>query len=266
MKVSIVTISYNQVAFLKECIDSVLLQDYQNIEYIVVDPGSTDGSRELIESYGNKIVKLFEADLGPADGLNNGFELATGQIYGFINSDDYLLPGAISEVVEYFIHSQAVDVVSGNSLIVGEDSQTIRRFYSDSMGVYRLAYQGVILSQPSTFFNANIFRSGNKFNIENKSNWDGELFSDFALAGAKFDRLNVFLSAYRLQNESITATGRLSASHDVHLENMFQKIMQRDMNIFDFAISRFVRLVRKALNPRDTLERIRFGPIFHKGD
>ena len=98
MKISIVTISFNQAKYLQQCIDSILGQTHCDLEYIVVDPGSTDGSRALIESYGNKIIKVFAPDKGPADGLNQGFKHATGQIYGFINSDDYLLPGALTSV------------------------------------------------------------------------------------------------------------------------------------------------------------------------
>ena len=63
--------------------------DPADLEYIIVDPGSTDGSRELISSYGDQIIKVFQTDQGPADGLNQGFARATGDIYGFINSDDY---------------------------------------------------------------------------------------------------------------------------------------------------------------------------------
>jgi glycosyltransferase involved in cell wall biosynthesis len=98
MKFSIVTISYNQGKYLRECIESVLnQQEDADIEYIVVDPGSIDESKEIINSY-KQIIKVFELDKGPADGLNKGFQLATGDYFGFINADDYLLPGAINKI------------------------------------------------------------------------------------------------------------------------------------------------------------------------
>lgn len=79
MKVSIVTICFNQAAFIEEAIRSVIDQDYSNIEYIVIAAGSTDGSREIIERYRDRIATvLFEPDRGPADGLYKGFALATG--------------------------------------------------------------------------------------------------------------------------------------------------------------------------------------------
>ena len=94
MRISIVTLSYNQRTFLREAIDSVLQQDHPDLEYIVVDPGSTDGSREFIRSYGEQVAQVvFEPDQGAADGLNKGFSRATGEVFGFLNADDYLLPG-----------------------------------------------------------------------------------------------------------------------------------------------------------------------------
>src|SRR5450432_4773126 len=100
-KVSIVTISYNQAQYLEEAIVSVLEQDYPSIEYIVVDPGSTDGSRQIIERYRSRIGKvILDPDKGPADGLNHGFDAATGSVFAYLNADDVLLPGAVSSAVK----------------------------------------------------------------------------------------------------------------------------------------------------------------------
>jgi len=81
----------------------VLNQTDSDVEYIIVDPGSKDGSRELIDSYGNRIIKVYEPDNGPADGLNKGFMRATGEVYGFINSDDFLLPNALKQITQFFL-------------------------------------------------------------------------------------------------------------------------------------------------------------------
>ena len=103
VKVSIVTISFNQADFLEEAILSVLGQDYPDIEYIIVDAGSTDGSLEIIERYRERLAAVIVGpDAGPADGLNKGFRLATGSICGYINADDAYLPGAISSAVKAF--------------------------------------------------------------------------------------------------------------------------------------------------------------------
>ena len=122
MRVSIVTISFNQARYLPRAIASVLSQDYTDIEYIVVDPGSTDGSRGIIERYEHRLARVvLDPDDGPADGLNHGFAFATGDVVAYINADDALLPGAVRQAVDYLIANQDVDVVYGDGYIVDAD-------------------------------------------------------------------------------------------------------------------------------------------------
>ena len=98
MKFSIVTISFNQARFLERAIVSVIEQKGVELEYIVVDPGSTDGSRDIIERHRDLIAHVvFEKDKGPADGLNKGFSHATGSIYGYLNADDVLEFGSSAQ-------------------------------------------------------------------------------------------------------------------------------------------------------------------------
>src|ERR1035441_10130908 len=128
MRISIVTLSYNQRAFLRDAIDSILQQDYPDLEYIVIDPGSTDGSRELLQSYGDKITHLIiEPDQGAADGLNKGFGRATGEVFGFLNADDFLLPGALRLVGEFFQSHPRCDMVFGNGYVVDAHGRKTRQ-------------------------------------------------------------------------------------------------------------------------------------------
>src|SRR4051812_7605625 len=104
MRLSIITVSFNQRRFLPQCLESVVTQLGSEDEYIVVDPGSGDGSRELISDYARtgKVTRaILEKDQGPADGLNRGFQAATGDILAYLNSDDFLLPGALAYVRAY---------------------------------------------------------------------------------------------------------------------------------------------------------------------
>src|ERR1700729_2290269 len=127
MKFSVVTISFNQRQYVEEALGSVLTQDYPAIEYIVVDPGSTDGSRELIEAFRNQLASVvFEPDRGAAEGLNKGFALATGDIFGFLNSDDVLLPGTMRSVAEAFAQNPDCDIVMGNGFTIDAHGKRIR--------------------------------------------------------------------------------------------------------------------------------------------
>lgn len=263
MKVSIVTISYNQAQFIDQCIQSVLQQSYPDIEYIVVDPGSTDGSREIIERYRSEIAHIiFEPDGGPADGLNKGFKLATGEIFGYVNSDDYYLPSAITKIVSYFQKHPDIDVVSGNAHVVSTNNEILRYTYSDKFSFLSIAYGRSILIQPSSFFRAGAFNKTRGFNIDNHLSWDGELFIDMKLNNAKFGRINEYLSAFRIHERSITGSGSLDSFIQDYSNYRFTKLMGREKKYIDNYIDQILRFYRYLTNPRDLYQRIRFGPIY----
>lgn len=260
-KVSIVTISFNQKDFLSECIHSVLSQSYKDMEYIVVDPGSTDGSRELIESH-ESIVKVFEKDAGPADGLNRGFSKATGDIYGYINSDDALQPGCIQQVVDIFAMRPDIDVVYGHCFVTDEHSSVIRKCYSDQFSLLDAAYGTAMVVQPSTFFRRAIFEKIGGFNHKNKCNWDYELIVSFALADAKMVRINQFWSNYRVHGDSITGSGKLAILHAKYRQDTFERIMGRPWLLKDRIYFFLFRIRKHLFNPKAALERLLFGSMF----
>lgn len=206
MKISIVTLSFNQGQFLEDAMRSVVDQQGVDLDYIVVDPGSSDGSREIIERYDSQLGNaVLERDDGPADGLNRGFARATGDIYGFLNADDILRPGALAKVAQAFEQNPDADVISGHGHILDEKALPIRRMYSDRFSVWGYLYGGVVLLQQSTFFRARAFEQAGGFNPDNRTCWDGELWLDMALAGKRFHRANGFWSGFRVYGGSITS-------------------------------------------------------------
>jgi len=250
MKISIVTISFNQGKFLKQCIDSVLSQDVANLEYIIVDPGSTDGSRNLIDSYGAKIKKIYRPDNGPADGLKNGFNIATGNIYGFINADDYLLPNALKKVQYFFAKNKLKTFVSGNGFILSVDS-SFKEIRPGVMSKFSCAYGTCTIFQQSTFFPAAFYKKVGGFNVDNKTCWDAELFIDFILSGYKHINIKENLAVFRIHSESISGSGKLLQSYDYDRKKLFKKIMKRNFYFFDFSLSFFLRLIKKIISIYD---------------
>jgi glycosyltransferase involved in cell wall biosynthesis len=123
--VSIVTTSYNQAAFLDETIRSILDQDYEPLEYIVVDDGSTDGSVEIAEMYAERLTLITQENAGQAVALNRGFERARGDLLGFVSSDDALLPGAVRRLVAEFERNPEPLVAYGAAILVDDHSQQI---------------------------------------------------------------------------------------------------------------------------------------------
>lgn len=262
MKISIVTISFNQAQFLRDCMESVLGQDHQDIEYIVVDPGSTDDSRKIIKSYGDRVIQVFEKDAGASDGLNKGFLRATGDILCYLNSDDVFLPNAFSIVIKHFAEKKNADIVCGNAYIIDANSRRKRMVYSDKFDLTAAAYGAAIAIQPSTFFRKKAFEKCGGFNASNRSNWDGELLVDMVLHGAVIYRVDDILSCYRVHNSSITGTGKFASAHVQHSQNMFEKIMKRPYRDSDRFWSKYYRFRKHILNPRATLERLIHGPVF----
>ena len=265
MKFSIVTISYNQSEFINRTIDSVISQT-GDVEYIVVDPGSTDGSRAIIDSYGDRIaVRVFEPDKGPSDGLNKGFAVASGDVYGYLNSDDTLEPGALSRVAEFFNAHPDVAVVTGHCRIVGPDDGTLRRMWSEPFTRRRVAYGASVQVQPSTFIRRAAFERAGGFRLENRVAWDAELLVDLYLTGARIKILDAFLSTYRLHNESITNSGALDARAKEWHRRVFERLMGRAPTSRDAYVGRALRIMKHVTQPKVTWERVRKGPIYQRG-
>jgi glycosyltransferase involved in cell wall biosynthesis len=255
-KVSIVTISFNQAEFLERAIRSVVEQDYPEIEYIVVDPGSTDGSRDIIERYRSRIARvIYEPDRGPADGLNKGFACATGDIFGYINADDAYLPGAVSEAVAALDNSKA-DVIYGDGYIVDENDRCTRRCVSTPFNFRRFVLGAVVILQPSTFFRANVYRDVGSFNIENRTCWDGELLFDFAASGKKFLHVPRYWSAFRIHSSSISGSGRLVQQYYRDQDRIVEPAIARYGWMLPVARAA-ARIEKHLISPRTALFRLR---------
>lgn len=150
--VSIVTPSFNQGHFLEETILSVLDQDYPNIEYIIIDGGSTDGSVDIIRKYENRInYWVSEPDKGQADAVNKGWQMSSGEILGWINSDDVYAPGAIGLAVSTLLATPAIGFVYGDAKVINSDGLIIGTRKSFPFDFKKLVTFDLVLNQPTVF-------------------------------------------------------------------------------------------------------------------
>ena len=159
MKVSIVTPSFNQARYLERTILSVLEQDYPEIEYFVMDGGSTDGSRAIIEKYADKLAGwVSEKDSGQTDAINKGFARATGGILAWLNSDDTYNPGAISSAVKFLAENPQVGLVYAETDLIDEDDRVIGRFPAAQTNYVRLRRGYVHIPQQAAFWRAELWK------------------------------------------------------------------------------------------------------------
>jgi glycosyltransferase involved in cell wall biosynthesis len=159
MLVSIITPSYNQAAYLEATIQSVLQQDYPEIEYIIIDGGSTDGSVEIIKKYAHRLAYwVSEKDLGQTDAINKGFARAHGDVLAWINSDDTYQPGAIREAVEFLQTHPEAGMVYGNANFIDAQGRVIGAFPSRQTSYTKLRQGYVHVAQQAAFFRASIWK------------------------------------------------------------------------------------------------------------
>jgi len=150
-KVTIITPSYQQAAFLEQTILSVLEQDYPDIEYMVIDGGSTDGSVEIIRRYADRLAYwVSERDSGQAEAINKGLRRAAGEIVAWVNSDDYYLPGAVRQAVKVLEAQPELGFVYGDVLAVDGAGRPVNRMTYDDWGLDGLLTFRMI-GQPSVF-------------------------------------------------------------------------------------------------------------------
>ncbi len=162
--VSIITPSFNQVDFIEQTILSVLSQEYPNIEHIIIDGGSTDGTLEILRKHNNKIKWISEPDKGQADAVNKGFSMAKGEILGWLNSDDTFNISALNTVVEQFLKNPDLAMVYGDAYYINKEGKIIGEYLTEDFSLKRLA-DTCFICQPTVFIKTDVFKEIGMFDI-----------------------------------------------------------------------------------------------------
>lgn len=207
-KISIVMPSYNQVQFIERSILSILNQDYPNIELIIIDGGSNDGTVDKIKKYGNNITLwISEKDQGQSDALNKGFKHCTGEIYGWLNSDDVYLPNAFKNVISVLENNIDKKIVFGDWLFINSQDNTIDHHHAFDFNLNHFKYEGFHLNAQSMFWSSSVHSRFSGFQINLHNTMDYQMILEFGInEGEKsFIRMPQVLGAFRRYDGQKTA-------------------------------------------------------------
>jgi glycosyltransferase involved in cell wall biosynthesis len=179
--ISVITVCRNSAATIRETIDSVLLNKEYLYEYIIIDGASSDGTQDIVRSYGNEIdIFMSEPDSGIADAFNKGIAHATGDIIAIINSDDRLLPEALKKVIGCFQEQPDVDVIHADILLYRGDS-FIKRLSPPDKWWY--PWRLVLFNHPATFVKKKVYEDHGGFAVDYKVAMDVEIFARWTTLG-----------------------------------------------------------------------------------
>lgn len=179
LKLSLVTVVYNAQDTIGQCIESVISQNYQNLEYIIVDGGSTDNTLQIINQYRSRInILISEPDKGIYDAMNKGIKLATGQIVGTLNADDHFADHEVLLSIAKVFEQQDIDAVYGDLEIINQHHQIIRKWCSGQCNSSSFNL-GFMPPHPTFYCRRNLFEKFGFYSLEYGSAADYELMLRF---------------------------------------------------------------------------------------
>lgn len=213
-KISIVIAVFNGVRFLEEAIVSIISQNYENTEIIIIDGGSNDGTVDVIKKY-TKHIAYWESkpDKGQSYALNNGFKKATGEVLCWLNCDERYLPGALEKVANAFRNTPELDLFWGNKIRV--DLETEKKYYGDYVGMhpkYWCFYLGEDLPSDTSFWSRKIHEKTGKIDEIN--------FPKLSMDRDWFIRMSFHVKKWKFTKDYISIfldwSGRMSIVHSFH--------------------------------------------------
>jgi glycosyltransferase involved in cell wall biosynthesis len=229
-KISIVTPSFNQGKYIEQTILSVINQNYPNLEYIVIDGGSTDATVDIIRKYEQHITYwVSEPDRGQSHAINKGIQKCTGDIFNWLNSDDWYMPNALFDIASSFIKDPSLNVVSGFENHINLDGKVVLHEGTVIQNSLEETIELCHITQPSTFFKLDALRMVGFISEDLDYLMDGEMWVRFLLmhGHSNFQKINIPLVNFRLHQNSKTVK---------HLHNKF--LVERNSIVID--LQRFI--------------------------
>ncbi|UUX91806.1 glycosyltransferase family 2 protein [Methanoplanus endosymbiosus] len=201
-KITIITPSFNQGEFIEETILSVLNQNYPNLEYIIIDGGSTDSSVDIIKKYGKKLEYwVSEPDGGQTDAIKKGCNMATGDIIGYLNSDDLYYPNSLMEVADYFRKNPDIVMVYGDALHINREGSLMSVIHTGQIDLQNYLSNLFYIPQPAVFFRTCVFDEIGYFDISYHLAMDKEYWTRI-MVNYKIGYLPKILAKLRIYDEA----------------------------------------------------------------
>lgn len=255
-KISIITITYNSGSTLEETIKSIVSQNYSNLEYLIIDGGSTDRTLDIIEKYRDKIDFIIsEPDNGISDAFNKGIKYATGDIIGIINSDDLLLPKALDRLSKEY--TSDVGVYRGHTIVWNDKTGSMTSM-KPSMKFSLYSFKRLNVCHPSTFISKHIYENFGGYNINYKYRMDFDLLMRLYNKGVRFKYLNNDLALFRLGGTTTnTYKKKISEVYQIYINNGANTVLAC-MHIMTFVIYEEVKHLLSVIFKADTLRKLKY--------
>ena len=218
-KISIVIPSYNQDKYIERSLQSIFNQEYDNIELIIIDGGSSDRSVDIIKKYEDRISYwISEKDSGQSDALNKGYKVATGDIYGWLNSDDLYAENILSEVEQIFNDNPKCQVVFGDWLEIDSEDGILNYNYAFDFSLMHTKYEGAQINVQAMFWRSEVHKRFSGFDVRLQNSMDYQMLVEFGIneGPLAFLRLPKVLGSFRRYQGQKT-DGSLPDEYDYEL-------------------------------------------------
>ena len=235
--VSIIVLAKNCEKYLLQCVGSIVPNG--QVEIIIVDPGSADGTSELVDVlenvYMNRVKVIRKSDKSPAEGLNNGLENVSGDIIGILNGDDIYLPGVIEYVKKHFSASNETDILLMSGIVSNETTNKSKLVYPSKISLKRCAlskFGSTTFLHQGMFVRKN-FAKGTVYNTQNRISWDFEYLVELLQKKAKVKRSNKQAAIFRIRPDSISGGKTRVLDEALNNERLSRLILNRQINVVD---------------------------------
>jgi len=247
-RISVVTPCLNMGCYIEDAIRSVQRQNYPDVEHIIIDACSQDNTLEILKRY-RHLRWVSEKDRGQSDGLNKGFRMATGDIVGWLNADEYYLPGALHMIAQAHQSHPETDVFYGDGIYVDEKGHTIRTRPTHRFDYGILLYYGCYIGTLATFFKRSIFEQGLFIDVNYRVVMDFEYFVRLGASGKVFTYVPSLLGAFRWTGQNASMQSEKRRIERLRVQRTWSRLKLPDFGYDALSeVFRAKRILMKILN------------------